>query len=187
MTTMTITNPEIDQEVAGLVTKAYEMITPHWRGIIPSLTVTIATKPFNKIPQLRTFCKECKMSDGEKPDWQYIQVACPDAEFSEIEVNLWVYFNRQLIMHSPDYYFKKEFFAFLATIMWYTSERIRDEVKRYATGMAAQYEGAAYFAFRDTFSRFFLNPEYLRERKEDAWYFISRIDQSLAQAQSIPA
>lgn len=185
MPTMAITNPEIDQEVAGLVTEAYEMITSNWRAVIPALRVTIATEPFNRIPQLRAYCKECKMSDGEKPKWKYIQVACID--FSEKEAVLWVYFNRQSIMHSPDYYFKKEFFALIAKLLWYTSERIRNEVKRHATGMAAQYEGAAYMAFRDTFSRFFLNPGYLREQKEDAWYFMSGVDRALSQAQSLPA
>lgn len=40
MSTMAITNPEVDQEIAGLVTKAYEMITSHWRAVIPSLKTT---------------------------------------------------------------------------------------------------------------------------------------------------
>lgn len=49
--------------------------------------------------------------------------------------------------------------------------------------MAAESEGATYLAFRDTFSRFFLNPEYLMERKEEAWKFMIRIDQALSETQ----
>lgn len=183
---MTVTNPEADQEVAALITKSYEMITSHWRAIIPELKVTIAAKPFNRIPQLKSFCDEQnKQPDWKRSEWKYIQVVCP--EYDDKEAILWVRFDRQSIMASPDYYLQKEFFAVVAKLMWCISERIRNEAKRYATGMAAQYEGAAYLVFRDTFSRFFLNPEYLRERKEDAWCFISLIDQSLSQARPIPA
>lgn len=185
MSTMTITNPEIDEEVAGLVAKAYGMITPHWQAVIPSLKVTIATKPFDCIPQLCAYCKECRTSDGEKPDWHLIRAVCTD--FNEKEWIFWVRLDHQSMMDPPDYYFQKEFFALVAKFMWYTSKRIRNEVKRHATGTAAQYEGAAYMAFRDTFSRFFLNPEYLQERREDAWDFMSRIDQALSQAQPISA
>jgi hypothetical protein len=73
-------------------------------------------------------------------------------------------------MYPPDYYFQKNFFEVVAKVIWFTSDKIREEVKN---------QGARYVNFRDTFSRFFLNPEWLKERREEAWEFICRIDEKL--------
>lgn len=176
-----LTPPLSGQEVAALVTKTYEAITPHWQAVIPALTIVIAGKPFNEIHELQGFCEiQNKQPGWRKFDWKGVRVVCP--EFEKDKAVLWVHYNRQSIMHPPDYYFQKELFAVIAKLIWCVSEQLRAEVKRQATGMAAESDGAAYLAFRDTFSRFFLNPEYLMERKEAAWNFMMRIDRTLSGA-----
>lgn len=183
---LTILNESVDSEAAALVAKAYGMITPHWQALIPALTVMIASKPFNHIPELREFCEIHNKQPGwRRSDWKYVHVACPDA--GKERAVLWVRYDHGSMMYPPGYYFQKKFFAGIAQLIWYVSEKLRAEVKQYATGMAAGSDGAAYLAFRDTFSRFFLNPEYLKERREEAWDFIAHVDQSLANSAHIPA
>lgn len=92
MPSITITNPEIDQEAAALIAKAYEMITPHWREIIPSLTVMIADQPFNKIPELHEFCEVQNKEPGwGMSQWKSVQVICPEIE--EGKAVLWIHFH----------------------------------------------------------------------------------------------
>jgi hypothetical protein len=181
MSTMVISNPAIDQEAATLITKTYEVITPHWRDTMPAVTIVIADTPFNRVPALREFCDAQERQPGwEKKAWNYTQVICP--EFGEGRATLWVRYDRDSLMDPREYYFQKALFAAIGKTIWFSSKKVRDEVQRNATGFAAQSGVGAYMAFRDTFSRFFLNPEYLQERREEAWRFMSLIDRALATA-----
>lgn len=179
MQSVRVTNPEVDQKVAEMVTTTFETMTSHWRAILPPITVTIVLEPFNCIPELREFCEMQNSQPGwEKSNWRFTQVVCPES--SEKSAVLYVYFDRQSNMGDQEYYFQKKLYSVLAQLMWSVSSILRQEIKRHVTGMAQASEGAVYLAFRDSFSRFFLNPEYLQERKQAAWSFMKRLDESLA-------
>jgi hypothetical protein len=178
MSRMVISNPADDPEAATLVNKTYETISQHWRDVIPELTITISGKPFNQAPGLQDFCKAQKEKKSIRAfDWESIYVACPEIE--PTKATLWAYYDRRPGVPN-EYEFQKQLFQVIGSVIWATSKRVQDEARRNATGTAACSPGAAYLAFRDTFSRFFLNPDYLRERKEDAWDFITGIDRALA-------
>lgn len=181
MLNLTIKNPGINRKVAALVNETVKMITRHWCALLPSMVIVISRKPFNKVPELRGFCREENKQPGlfwKKEFWPMIQVIC--SEFKDKQATLWIYYDRKSMMFNPDYYFKKELFGVIAKILWLNSEELRKEAVNRATGMASNSEALTYMAFRDSFSRFFLNPEYLQERKEDAWVFIKGLDETLS-------
>jgi hypothetical protein len=166
---ISVEHKEADPEAAALVMSAYEMIAPHWQAILPPLRVKMAKKRFDIIPELKEFCEMQNKTPGwKKSNWEGVKVICP--EFDKEGAVLWCRRDAGTIMYPPDYYFQKNFFEVVAKVIWFTSEKIREEVKS---------QGAGYVNFRDTFSRFFLNPEWLKERREEAWAFICRIDESL--------
>lgn len=180
MRTVTIRNPEIDQEASALVTGVFEMMTPHWLVMLPAIEVVLSRQPFNRVPELLKFCELQNKEPGwRKYMWKSVQVVCP--EFDEKGAVLWARYDRESMVSPADYYFQKKLFAVIANLMWSIPSGLREEVRRQATGIARDSDGAARLAFQDSFSRFFLNPSYLKERKEAAWAFMERLDKSLLQ------
>ncbi len=175
-----ITSQEVDPKAAALTTETFEMITQHWQTILPEITVVITRKPFNQIPELREVCDiQNKQPGWRKSYWRVTQVICPEIEIEERRAVLWVRYDYQSSWMPPDYYFQKRLFEVIAKIIWCMSPEFRQEILGQVTGMACDSEAAAYLAFRDSFSRFFLNPEYLKERKQTAWSFMKRLDHML--------
>ena len=170
MSSLTVKNPEADTQVSELATKAFEKVAPRWRLFLPNITIVVSSKPFHEIPELREF----REAQDAQLEWEDIQVICPEIDSSE--ATIWLHYDTASIMADRGYYFQKEFFGVLAKIIWVHSPEMHQEAKKRATGIAQDSEGAAYMAFRDSFSRFFLNPRYLRERKPAAWAFMQALD-----------
>lgn len=178
MPKISIKNPQVDPKASELVRKVFEAIPDHWKVILPEIEVVISTKPFNRVAELREFCAVQNKEPGwKKFMWKSVEVVCP--EFDDKTATLWVHYDDQAILYPPDYYFQKELYSVLAKLMWNISKKLRDEIGLEATGMAQDSQGVAYLAFRDSFSRFFLNPEYLQDKKPAAWSFMKRLDMAL--------
>jgi len=173
MTSVIIRNPETDPPVTEMVTSVFDSIPAHWKRVLPQVEVVVSMASFNKVPELREFCTEQNKQPGwKKSMWESVEAICP--EFDEKEAMIWVYFFRGTSYATPEYYFKKHLYEVIAKLMWLASEELRREAgSEVPAGMVG---GAAYMAFRDSFSRFFLNPDWLKERRTSAWQFMQRLD-----------
>ena len=174
MTTVLIKNPDIDPAGKALVEQAFAAITSQWQNLLPPITVTFSRKPLSKAKELKEYWAAQSLPKSQQ---RYVQVACP--EFDKDGATLWVRYNHASVMTPPDYYFKKELYSVVAQLIWGLSDHLRKVVATHATGMAEGNEAAQYMGFRDSFSRLFLNPKWLAERKPAAWSFINRVDQVL--------
>lgn len=173
---MEVVYKEIDPKTIQLVSEALKLIAAHWLKFLDKIEFVIVKKPFNQFEELKEVCDQIEQNG--KIDWDNRQ----GVWFKEGEkVKFYIRYNYDSIWSNSDYYFKKEFFAVLALILWYECPSIKEAVFQEVTGIAIKFEELALLAFRDTFSRYFLNPDYLRERKEDAWSFILRVDKRVKQ------
>lgn len=175
---VTIDDRSRDAKVFKLVRDAFESLTPTWRKTLPKLSVHIVEKPFNKIPELTEFCEMQNQQPGWDPgDWSSTQAICP--EFDKIAAEFWIYYNKSTIMGNPDYYFKKDIHSVIAKLIWSVSEDFQRQVVLEATGEQQGNGSLAYVAFRDSFSRYFLNPEWLQEKRYSAWALMKKLDEYL--------
>lgn len=176
---LTIKSLEIDKEASELVKKVFERMTPRWKAALPPrIVIIISSKSFDKVSELKEFRKaQEKAYKGERIPWKFIQVVC--TEFYRQEAVFWVHYDHKSMWQPPAYYFQKELYAVIAKLIWCLHKNFQNLVKKEITGMMKDSSGAAYLIFRDTFSRFFLNPEYLQEKKEGAWALITHLDKCL--------
>jgi hypothetical protein len=172
MLTMTIRNPEADANLAMLVNVVFQSMQPHWLAILPTIEIVIADKQFDQIDELKEFCRaQSRQPYWSKSLWRTLSVICP--EYDSDSATIWVR-AADTCMHPPEYYFKKALYALLANMMWHLSEELRGAASQEAPWLDSG--GALYLAFRDSFSRFYLNPEWLENRRPAAWLFMTNLD-----------
>lgn len=176
MVVINIQNPEADPKAVGLVKVVDDSITQHWRALFPAtITVHVADQILATVPELAQFWAVQDLPENYR---EGIQVACP--EYGDDDATLWVHFDHNSVMSAPEYYFKKEVYAALGQLLWFSSVRLQELLYAQAPWLNSGNRAAGYVAFRDTFSRFFLNPEWLQDKKPDAWSVIAAIDKELA-------
>lgn len=172
----------VDSETAGIVEDAWSKMTPHWQALVPDMDVVIEARPLNQVPALKKLVADIRRQVRNGQDardfWVGRQVVCytPRGKASTIYARL----DRQTVWHDPPYYFQKELYGVIAKILWGESDALRTKGIAEATGLAATRPDLAYIGFRDSFSRFFLNPEWLRERRPDAWNLMQKLDRFVA-------
>jgi hypothetical protein len=172
MLCLAIQNREIDTAACELVEQSFSAIPPHWQALLPQqIKIILSEKSLARLKALREFWAAQSIPTSSK---KFVQVVSP--EFDAAEATLWVYYNRNSSMSPPEYYFKKELYALIAQLLWVLSAELREAIAKESSWLG---EGARYVSFRDTFSRFFHNPEWLADRKPAAWSFIKSIDETL--------
>jgi|GEM_PF-6035400 len=176
-----INNPESDLELSALVAEVFDTLPEHWQRRLPkNVLVNIATTSFDRIPELAQVCDEQRRLQPEWDNrfWMFVQVV--GQEYSQDVAILWVRRSPDIHHHNPHYQFKKELYTIIGQLLWHISEEVRREAMDEATGMAQGSVNNTYLGFCDSFARYFLNPDYLRTRKQSAWRFMRRLDLALA-------
>ena len=167
----------VDEKTAHLVEDAWNKMTLHWQALLPALDVVIVSGCLDKVPALKEFVADIALQaeteEKAKEFWQFRQVVCwtPSSESSTLYVRM---------KGDHPYNFQKELYGVFAKILWGTSSALRKKGIDWSTGMCATDPDLAYIGFRDSFSRYFLNPSWLQESREDAWVFMQRLDQFVA-------
>lgn len=173
MRSLRIRNPETNPEVTRLVNETFDAIPDHWKKILPEIEIVVSTTPFNRIPELKEFIDfQNEVPGWRQQMWEIVQAMCPTMDSGE--VTIWVRFFHQNYMYPNDYYFMKELYEVVAKIIWFCSPELRDAATNRMPNTLGF--GGPYGVFRDTFSRFFLNPEWLKEKRGEAWEFIQDLD-----------
>jgi hypothetical protein len=170
--------------------EAYRKITTHWRNLLPEFKVIIVSKPLNKIPELKEYVDEMNKRRKENKEYMgpgfwkaYRVLATNDKKDLKIFARIQDYIH-YAIDDGEKYYFQKDFLEIIAGILIAYSPNLAKVALKNATGYAEDSIDLAAIAFKSSFSRFFINKEYLADKKPDALAFMKRLDK-LARAGKI--
>ncbi|HUC01921.1 MAG TPA: hypothetical protein VMA75_03375 [Candidatus Paceibacterota bacterium] len=152
--------------IAKQATDAFDLLTPHWRELLPPITAIIVNERFDRIADLRPMI-DARFSNWGDHEWEQVYAFSPKYSLNEAEVWLRPYYSFDS--------FAREVYCLLAQIVWTTTPDIRAEVAA-ATHKSFHTANAALLYFSVSFGRFFLNRKLLRERNLAAWFLMERLD-----------